>query len=92
MINFLMIISFVSIFSYFVNIDWTFYVKVYVRDTPKTPAAPFKSMAEMMKKFESSTRDLPLPNTLSHVMINHIHCFTFLLHLGVFKYFLTNYL
>ncbi|KEH30703.1 targeting protein for Xklp2 protein [Medicago truncatula] len=40
--------------------------KVYVRDTPKTPAAPFKSMAEMMKKFESSTRDLPLPNTLSH--------------------------
>lgn len=40
--------------------------KVYVRDTPKTPAAPFKSMAEMMKKFESSTRDLPLANTLSH--------------------------
>ncbi|KAK2434701.1 hypothetical protein P8452_31770 [Trifolium repens] len=41
--------------------------KVYVRETPKTPAsAPFVSMAEMMKRFQSSTRDLPLPNTLSH--------------------------
>ncbi|WJX50936.1 hypothetical protein P8452_37179 [Trifolium repens] len=41
--------------------------KVYVRETPKTPAsAPFVSMAEMMKRFQSSTRDLPLSNTLSH--------------------------
>ncbi|XVE49964.1 hypothetical protein DITRI_Ditri01bG0123800 [Diplodiscus trichospermus] len=33
--------------------------KVYVRE----PAAPFVSMAEMMKKFQSSTRDLSLPNS-----------------------------
>ncbi|XP_048327650.2 protein TPX2 [Ziziphus jujuba] len=39
--------------------------KVYVRE----PAVPFVSMAEMMKKFQSSTRDLSLPNVngfLSH--------------------------
>ncbi|KAF5744090.1 protein TPX2 isoform X2 [Tripterygium wilfordii] len=39
--------------------------KVYVRE----PAAPFVSMAEMMQKFQSSTRDLSLPYTnrfLSH--------------------------
>ncbi|WRX14151.1 TPX2 [Theobroma cacao] len=37
--------------------------KVYVRE----PAAPFVSMAEMMKKFQSSTRDLSLPqSSLSH--------------------------
>ncbi|XVE92739.1 hypothetical protein REPUB_Repub01dG0125500 [Reevesia pubescens] len=33
--------------------------KVYVRE----PAAPFVSMAEMMKKFQSSTRDLSLPHS-----------------------------
>ncbi|XVF02030.1 hypothetical protein REPUB_Repub04eG0141100 [Reevesia pubescens] len=33
--------------------------KVYVRE----PATPFVSMAEMMKKFQSSTRDLSLPNS-----------------------------
>ncbi|XVE66174.1 hypothetical protein DITRI_Ditri08aG0059200 [Diplodiscus trichospermus] len=33
--------------------------KVYVRE----PAATFVSMAEMMKKFQSSTRDLPLPHS-----------------------------
>lgn len=43
------------------------YIKVYVRETPKTPAAPFVSMAEMMKRFQSSTRDLSLHSTLSHV-------------------------
>ncbi|XWS54156.1 hypothetical protein CRYUN_Cryun10bG0065100 [Craigia yunnanensis] len=38
--------------------------KVYVRE----PAAPFVSMAEMMKKFQSSTRDLSLPHSfLSNV-------------------------
>ncbi|XP_057954417.1 protein TPX2 isoform X2 [Malania oleifera] len=39
--------------------------KVYVRE----PAVPFISMAEMMKKFQSSTRDVSLPrmnNSLSH--------------------------
>ncbi|XP_057455638.1 protein TPX2 [Lotus japonicus] len=41
--------------------------KVYVRETPKKPAAPFVSMAEMMKRFQSSTRDLSLHSTLSHV-------------------------
>ncbi|XP_045820364.1 protein TPX2 isoform X2 [Trifolium pratense] len=41
--------------------------KVYVRETPKTPAsAPFVSMAEMMKRFQTSARDLPLHNTVSH--------------------------
>ncbi|XP_065873090.1 protein TPX2 isoform X2 [Euphorbia lathyris] len=34
--------------------------KVYVRETERTP---FVSMAEMMKKFQSSTRDLSLPST-----------------------------
>ncbi|GMJ05527.1 targeting protein for XKLP2 [Hibiscus trionum] len=33
--------------------------KVYVREQP----APFVSMAEMMKKFQSSTRDLSLPHS-----------------------------
>ncbi|XP_021295315.1 protein TPX2 isoform X1 [Herrania umbratica] len=38
--------------------------KVYLRE----PAAPFVSMAEMMKKFQSSTRDLSLPqSSLSHM-------------------------
>ncbi|KAG6661527.1 protein TPX2 [Carya illinoinensis] len=39
--------------------------KVYVRE----PAKPFVSMAEMMKKFESRTRDLSLPvnTSLSHM-------------------------
>lgn len=32
--------------------------KVYVRE----PASPFVSMAEMMKRFQSSTRDLSLPH------------------------------
>ncbi|GAB2285376.1 hypothetical protein Dimus_019829 [Dionaea muscipula] len=37
--------------------------KIYVRET----AAPFVSMAEMMKKFQSSTREIALPqNSLSH--------------------------
>ncbi|RZB75431.1 protein TPX2-like isoform X3 [Glycine soja] len=41
--------------------------KVYVRETPATPASvPFVSMAEMMKKFQSSTRDLSLPIVVSH--------------------------
>ncbi|GAV80582.1 TPX2 domain-containing protein/TPX2_importin domain-containing protein [Cephalotus follicularis] len=41
------------------------YRKVYVRE----PATPFVSMAEMMKKFQSSTRDLSLPinTSLSHM-------------------------
>ncbi|GAB2242512.1 hypothetical protein Droror1_Dr00019287 [Drosera rotundifolia] len=34
--------------------------KIYVRE----PAAPFVSMAEMMKKFQSSTREMPLPQNL----------------------------
>ncbi|XP_044465747.1 protein TPX2 isoform X2 [Mangifera indica] len=34
--------------------------KVYVRE--REPVAPFVSMAEMMKKFNSSTRDLSLPH------------------------------
>ncbi|KAL9457807.1 hypothetical protein AB3S75_006789 [Citrus x aurantiifolia] len=40
--------------------------KVYVRE--REPAAPFVSMAEMMQKFNSSTRDLSLPQntSLSH--------------------------
>ncbi|KAK4255528.1 hypothetical protein QN277_008518 [Acacia crassicarpa] len=41
--------------------------KVYVRETPPTASVPFVSMAEMMRKFQSSTRDLSLPN----VNINH---------------------
>ncbi|CAJ1978904.1 unnamed protein product [Sphenostylis stenocarpa] len=41
--------------------------KVYVRETPTTPASvPFVSMAEMMKRFQSSTRDLALPSIVSH--------------------------
>ncbi|BAT90100.1 hypothetical protein LR48_Vigan08g104700 [Vigna angularis] len=41
--------------------------KVYVRETPTTPASvPFVSMAEMMKRFQSSTRDLALPNIASN--------------------------
>lgn len=42
-------------------------LKVYVRE--REPAAPFVSMAEMMQKFNSSTRDLSLPQntSLSHV-------------------------
>ncbi|TKY66829.1 TPX2 protein [Spatholobus suberectus] len=39
--------------------------KVYVRETPTTPV-PFVSMAEMMKRFQSSTRDLSLPSVVSH--------------------------
>ncbi|PSS05697.1 hypothetical protein CEY00_Acc18966 [Actinidia chinensis var. chinensis] len=42
------------------------YRKIYVRE-PK--AAPFVSMAEMMKKFQSNTREMSLPNlnnTFSH--------------------------
>ena len=39
-------------------------LKVYVREPPKQ----FVSMAEMMKKFQSSTRDLSLPHANgSHV-------------------------
>ncbi|CAK8577038.1 unnamed protein product [Lathyrus sativus] len=38
--------------------------KVYVREPKTAPPAPFVSMAEMMKRFESSTRDLH--NNLSH--------------------------
>jgi len=46
------------------------YLKVYVRETPTTPASvPFISMAEMMKRFQSSTRDLALPSVVSHVWI-----------------------
>lgn len=42
--------------------------KVYVRETPTTPASvPFVSMAEMMKRFQSSTRDLPLPSFASQI-------------------------
>lgn len=37
--------------------------KVYVRE--REPAAPFVSMAEMMQKFNSSTRDLSLPPNTS---------------------------
>jgi len=45
-------------------------MKVYVRETPSTPASvPFVSMAEMMKRFQSSTRDLALPSIVSHVWI-----------------------
>ena len=49
---------------------FVFPLKVYVRE----PAAPFVSMAEMMKKFQSSTRDLSLPHSfLSNVnKKNHI--------------------
>ncbi|XP_054813018.1 protein TPX2 isoform X1 [Prosopis cineraria] len=36
--------------------------KVYVRETPTPASLPFVSMAEMMRKFQSSTRDLSLPN------------------------------
>ncbi|XP_044503168.1 protein TPX2-like [Mangifera indica] len=37
-------------------------MKVYVREQEAVP--PFISMAEMMKKFDSSTRDLSLPHIL----------------------------
>ncbi|CAI8617418.1 unnamed protein product [Vicia faba] len=40
--------------------------KVYVREPKTAPPAPFVSMAEMMKRFESSTRDLLPHNNLSH--------------------------
>ncbi|KAL2328189.1 hypothetical protein Fmac_021616 [Flemingia macrophylla] len=41
--------------------------KVYVREPPQTPASVlFVSMAEMMKRFQSSTRDLSLPSIVSH--------------------------
>lgn len=40
-------------------------MKVYVRDREQ---APFVSMAEMTKKFNSSTRDLSLPSSTSYVM------------------------
>ncbi|XP_028807876.1 protein TPX2 isoform X2 [Neltuma alba] len=36
--------------------------KVYVREMPTPASVPFISMAEMMRKFHSSTRDLSLPN------------------------------
>ncbi|WCJ30815.1 targeting protein for XKLP2 [Euphorbia peplus] len=39
--------------------------KVYVRETERT-TTPFVSMAEMMKKFQSSTRDLPSTRNISH--------------------------
>ncbi|KAL1355885.1 hypothetical protein HN51_007848 [Arachis hypogaea] len=40
--------------------------KVYVRGTPKTAPAPFISTAEILKRFQSSTRDLSLPSALSN--------------------------
>ncbi|KAI4322700.1 hypothetical protein L6164_022370 [Bauhinia variegata] len=39
--------------------------KIYVRETPTPASVPFVSMAEMMKRFQSSTRDLSLPNANS---------------------------
>ncbi|XP_061355574.1 protein TPX2 [Gastrolobium bilobum] len=43
--------------------------KVYVRETPTPAPMPFVSMAEMMKRFQSSTRDLSLPSAPpSHVI------------------------
>lgn len=46
-------------------------LKVYVREP-----APFVSMAEMMKKFQSSTRDLSLPQSFQSHVINR-NCFFF---------------
>ncbi|KAF7800752.1 protein TPX2-like isoform X2 [Senna tora] len=40
--------------------------KVYVRDIPTPASVPFVSMAEMMRRFQSSTRDLSLPNVNSN--------------------------
>ncbi|MED6113220.1 hypothetical protein PIB30_068815 [Stylosanthes scabra] len=40
--------------------------KVYVRETPKTAPVPFVSTAEILKRFQSSTRDLSLPSALSN--------------------------
>jgi hypothetical protein len=46
-------------FPYFLtHFDSFFNRKVYVRE----PAKPFVSMAEMMRKFQSSTKDMPLPH------------------------------
>jgi targeting protein for Xklp2 len=39
--------------------------KVYVRE--QAAPAPFVSMAEMMKKFQSNTRDLSLPHVITEV-------------------------
>ncbi|KAJ7948339.1 protein TPX2 [Quillaja saponaria] len=36
--------------------------KIYIRDPPASAPAPFVSMAEMMKKFQSSTRDMSRPH------------------------------
>ncbi|KAI4333942.1 hypothetical protein L6164_018690 [Bauhinia variegata] len=36
--------------------------KVYVREKPVPASVPFVSMAEMMRRFQSSTRELSLPN------------------------------
>ena len=62
--------TFNNLFATITMLTWLntfFYVKIYVRE-PK--AAPFVSMAEMMKKFQSSTREMSLPNlnnSFSHV-------------------------
>lgn len=80
------------------NLYLTLYVKVYVRETSTTPSTPFVSMAEMMKRFQSSTRDLPLQGTLSNVIHGSValSCLMLLLiifllhHRWIFEYFLTN--
>ncbi|OIW06007.1 hypothetical protein TanjilG_11694 [Lupinus angustifolius] len=40
--------------------------KVYVRETPKPAPVPFISTAEMIRRFQSSTRDLSLSNAISN--------------------------
>lgn len=52
---------------------WNWHIKHYFKVYIREPSAPrtFVSMAEMMKKFQSSTRDLSLPyikSSLSHVI------------------------
>lgn len=57
-------------FSFFFSLIDLCIIKVYVRETPTISASvPFVSMAEMMKRFQSSTRDLALPSIVSHVWI-----------------------
>ncbi|CAL0333853.1 unnamed protein product [Lupinus luteus] len=40
--------------------------KLYVRETPKPAPVPFISTAEMIRRFQSSTRDLSLNNAISN--------------------------
>lgn len=66
------------------HFDSFFNRKVYVRE----PAKPFVSMAEMMRKFQSSTKDMSLPHvndsTLSEILVLLIASFPILFILNPF--------